>query len=307
MKQRLAIAATLLKDPDLLIFDEPTNGLDPAGIHEIRATMRGLADRGKTVLVSSHILTEVQQVADTVSIIGRGRLLAEGRVAEILDAAGEQSARVGVADPAAAAGCSSRAGFTVDPGGASAQVDAWRTAPDLAQITRVLAEGGHLRQRAGAGPPRPRVGLPGADRRRAPRRQPRRTERAAGRPGPDGTPDDPAVRGGDSPAAQSPVHRHRQYRCAAGPGRVPVAPSTRRSRRRAARSWPQRSRRTRRSTKSGLSTATSSSRSAKNAGRTAGDCRYEEPTLDNYTVTDRSTRWPLRPCRCRSTWWRSRR
>ena len=57
MKQRLAIAATLLKDPDLLIFDEPTNGLDPAGIHEIRATMRGLADRGKTVLVSSHILS----------------------------------------------------------------------------------------------------------------------------------------------------------------------------------------------------------------------------------------------------------
>ena len=73
MKQRLAIAATLLKDPDLLIFDEPTNGLDPAGIREIRATMRGLADQGKTVLVSSHILNEVQQVADTVSIIGRGR------------------------------------------------------------------------------------------------------------------------------------------------------------------------------------------------------------------------------------------
>ena len=94
MKQRLAIAATLLKDPSLLIFDEPTNGLDPAGIHEIRATMRGLADRGKTVLVSSHILSEVQQVADTVSIIGRGRMLAEGRVSDILDAAGEQYARV---------------------------------------------------------------------------------------------------------------------------------------------------------------------------------------------------------------------
>ena len=109
MKQRLAIAATLLKDPDLLIFDEPTNGLDPAGIHEIRATMRGLADRGKTVLVSSHILTEVQQVADTVTIIGRGRLLAEGEVNEILDAGGGQSARVGVADPAAAAGAA-RAG-----------------------------------------------------------------------------------------------------------------------------------------------------------------------------------------------------
>ena len=77
MKQRLAIAATLLKDPDLLIFDEPTNGLDPAGIHEIRTMMRSLASRGKTVLVSSHVLSEVQQIADTVTIIGRGRLLAE--------------------------------------------------------------------------------------------------------------------------------------------------------------------------------------------------------------------------------------
>ncbi len=103
MKQRLAIAATLLKDPDLLIFDEPTNGLDPAGIHEIRATMRGLADRGKTVLVSSHILSEVQQVADTVSIIGRGRLLAEGEVDDILAATGGQAVRVLVADPARAA------------------------------------------------------------------------------------------------------------------------------------------------------------------------------------------------------------
>jgi ABC-2 type transport system ATP-binding protein len=99
MKQRLAIAATLLKDPDLLIFDEPTNGLDPAGIHEIRATMRGLADRGKTVLVSSHILSEVAQIADTVSIIGRGRLLAEGPVDQILANSTGAAVRVGVADP----------------------------------------------------------------------------------------------------------------------------------------------------------------------------------------------------------------
>jgi ABC-type multidrug transport system ATPase subunit len=96
MKQRLAIAATLLKDPDLLIFDEPTNGLDPAGIHEIRQTMRQLAEAGKTVLVSSHILGEVEQVADTVSIIGRGRLLAEGRVADIIGAAGAAAVRVAV-------------------------------------------------------------------------------------------------------------------------------------------------------------------------------------------------------------------
>jgi len=115
MKQRLAIAGTLLKDPDLLIFDEPTNGLDPAGIHEIRATMRGLAERGKTVLVSSHILSEVQQVADTVSIIGRGRLLAQGDVEEILAAPGGQVVRVGVADPGRAAAVLTPAGFAVRP------------------------------------------------------------------------------------------------------------------------------------------------------------------------------------------------
>lgn len=84
MKQRLAIAATLLKRPEVLIFDEPTNGLDPVGIHDIRATMRGLADAGRTVLVSSHILSEIEQIADSVSIIARGRVVAEGDMAAFL-------------------------------------------------------------------------------------------------------------------------------------------------------------------------------------------------------------------------------
>jgi ABC-type multidrug transport system ATPase subunit len=98
MKQRLAIAATLLKAPDLLIFDEPTNGLDPAGIREIRNTMRSLGEQGKTVLVSSHILDEVEQVADRVSIIGHGRLLASGLVAEVIGHQSSISMRVGVTD-----------------------------------------------------------------------------------------------------------------------------------------------------------------------------------------------------------------
>jgi ABC-type multidrug transport system ATPase subunit len=102
MKQRLAIAATLLKDPELLIFDEPTNGLDPAGIREIRNTMRSLGEQGKTVLVSSHILDEVEQVADTVSIIGHGRLLASGPVADVIGDQAATSVRVGVADLVAA-------------------------------------------------------------------------------------------------------------------------------------------------------------------------------------------------------------
>jgi ABC-type multidrug transport system ATPase subunit len=147
MKQRLAIAATLLKDPELLIFDEPTNGLDPAGIHEIRATIRGLADSGKTVLVSSHILNEVQQVADTVSIIGRGRLLAQGEVDDILEAGAQESARVGIADPARAATVLAEAGFAVRslPDGmlnvaAGARAGQSATDLDLAQITRLLAE-----------------------------------------------------------------------------------------------------------------------------------------------------------------------
>ncbi len=85
MKQRLAIAATLLREPDLLIFDEPTNGLDPAGIQEIRTTMRALADAGRTVVVASHLLGEIEQIADSVSIMGRGRVIATGELEEFLN------------------------------------------------------------------------------------------------------------------------------------------------------------------------------------------------------------------------------
>ena len=144
MKQRLAIAATLLKDPELLILDEPTNGLDPAGIHEIRATMRGLADRGKTVLVSSHILSEVQQVADTVSIIGRGRLLAAGNVNEILASADTQTVRVGVSEPDRARAVLESAGFVVVAGGPTLTVGIrdHQQRFDFSRVTRVLAQQG---------------------------------------------------------------------------------------------------------------------------------------------------------------------
>jgi ABC-type multidrug transport system ATPase subunit len=145
MKQRLAIAGTLLKDPELLIFDEPTNGLDPAGIHEIRATMRGLADRGKTVLVSSHILSEVQQVADTVSIIGRGRLLAEGAVDDILAGSDSNTVRVGVHDRDRAAHILQAAGFTVALAHDQLLTVGSRqkqTTFDPASITQVLAQQG---------------------------------------------------------------------------------------------------------------------------------------------------------------------
>lgn len=114
MKQRLAIAATLLKSPELLILDEPTNGLDPAGIREIRDTIRLLGESGVTVLLSSHILAEVQQVCTSATIIGNGRMLASGRVDDLIGTS--TSYRVGVPDPAAARAVLTGAGFTVAEG-----------------------------------------------------------------------------------------------------------------------------------------------------------------------------------------------
>jgi ABC-2 type transport system ATP-binding protein len=84
MRQRLGIAAAMLNDPPLLLLDEPANGLDPAGIVGLRDTLRGLAASGKTVFVSSHILPEVQQLADIVGIVAAGRLVREGPLAELL-------------------------------------------------------------------------------------------------------------------------------------------------------------------------------------------------------------------------------
>ncbi|HEX7744720.1 MAG TPA: ATP-binding cassette domain-containing protein, partial [Micromonosporaceae bacterium] len=87
MKQRLGVAAALLKDPRLLILDEPTNGLDPAGMADMRALIRRLGAAGCTVLLSSHLLGEVQQICDRVGVIANGRLVAESTVAELRGAA----------------------------------------------------------------------------------------------------------------------------------------------------------------------------------------------------------------------------
>jgi ABC-2 type transport system ATP-binding protein len=88
MKQRLGIAAALLGDPALLILDEPSNGLDPAGIHEMRGLIRTLADGGRTIFVSSHALPELQHVCDWFVIIDRGRVLFQGTTSQLLDGAG---------------------------------------------------------------------------------------------------------------------------------------------------------------------------------------------------------------------------
>jgi ABC-2 type transport system ATP-binding protein len=137
MKQRLAIAATLLKDPELLILDEPTNGLDPAGIREIRDTIRDLGSSGVTVLLSSHILAEVQQVCTSATIIGNGRLLATGTVADLIGTG--TSYRVVVADPVPAERVLRDAGFETTATDGALVVDSPRPP---AEITRVLGGAG---------------------------------------------------------------------------------------------------------------------------------------------------------------------
>ena len=85
MRQRLALGAALLTRPELLILDEPTNGLDPAGIHEMRTLIRDLVDKeGVTIILSSHLLDEVQKVCDRVAFINRGNLVSEGKVSDLV-------------------------------------------------------------------------------------------------------------------------------------------------------------------------------------------------------------------------------
>src|SRR5579871_4239638 len=94
MSQRLGIAATMLGDPKMLMFDEPVNGLDPEGILWIRNLMKALAGEGRTVFVSSHLMSEMENTADHLIVIGRGRLIAQSTVAEFIAANSQQSVRV---------------------------------------------------------------------------------------------------------------------------------------------------------------------------------------------------------------------
>jgi ABC-2 type transport system ATP-binding protein len=96
MRQRLGVARALLADPELLILDEPTNGLDPAGIREFRAMIRGFVAEGRTVLLSSHLLDEVERICDQVAIVDRGRVVSQGTIAEL--AGGEQALLIGTSD-----------------------------------------------------------------------------------------------------------------------------------------------------------------------------------------------------------------
>jgi len=88
MRQRLGIATALIGEPEVLVLDEPANGLDPAGIRWMRDLLRGFANRGGTVLLSSHLLHEIEVIADDIVVIGNGRIVAQGSKAELLHAAG---------------------------------------------------------------------------------------------------------------------------------------------------------------------------------------------------------------------------
>ena len=103
MKQRLGLARALLNDPDILILDEPINGLDPSGILDMRKMLRSLsADYGKTIFLSSHILSEIEQIVDTVGIISDGRTVEETGIAALREKC-RRGLRITVSDPAKAA------------------------------------------------------------------------------------------------------------------------------------------------------------------------------------------------------------
>jgi ABC-type multidrug transport system ATPase subunit len=134
MRQRLGVAAALLKDPELLILDEPTNGLDPAGMAEMRTLVRGLGSGDRTVLLSSHLLGEVQQVGDRVGVISHGALIAEGTVDELR---GRGSVLVR-AEPLAAA--RERAEQLVGIGNVEVVDGTLRLASDPAEVPRLNRE-----------------------------------------------------------------------------------------------------------------------------------------------------------------------
>jgi ABC-2 type transport system ATP-binding protein len=138
MRQRLGLAAALLGDPEVLVLDEPANGLDPEGVRWLRDLVRGLADQGRTVLVSSHLLAEVAQTVDQVVIIDRGRLVARSSLAA-LTAGADRTVRVRTPQPEALRGLLVARGATVTPDGPDRLVVGGVTAE---QVGQAAAAGG---------------------------------------------------------------------------------------------------------------------------------------------------------------------
>ncbi|RNL79910.1 ABC transporter ATP-binding protein [Nocardioides marmorisolisilvae] len=148
MRQRLGIATALIGDPEVLILDEPANGLDPAGIRWMRDLLREYADKGGTVLLSSHLLHEIEVIADDLVVIGNGRIVAQGTKAELLAAAGTVVRADRALDLAAAIRGTGQT-CNLDPDGTL------RTEVDAAQVGRIALDAGvaltELRSADGAG------------------------------------------------------------------------------------------------------------------------------------------------------------
>ena len=141
MKQRLGLAAALLKDPEVLLLDEPANGLDPAGIKEIRELLRSLGAEGRTVFISSHILSEVRQMCDRVAILARGACVASGDVDDVLDVEGGRLV-VGLDDLDGGRAILEQQGFSVTIEGGRLVIAGAAPDPDPARVTKVLADRG---------------------------------------------------------------------------------------------------------------------------------------------------------------------
>jgi ABC-2 type transport system ATP-binding protein len=141
MRQRLGLAIALLKDPEVLILDEPANGLDPAGIREIRELVRALGAEGRTVFLSSHLLGEVELVCDRVAILSHGRTVAAGPIHDVLGAARPSAVWVRVADLAGGSRTLAAAGLGSEIDGEHLRVD---IPPDQSEaVTRALVADGH--------------------------------------------------------------------------------------------------------------------------------------------------------------------
>ncbi len=145
MRQRLGVAACLLGDPQLLILDEPMNGLDPAGMHEMRDMILSLVHEGRTVMLSSHLLDEVERTCDAVAIVDRGKVIRQGPIATLL-AGTAQVLEIGCSSPERAAQLvrSTSIGAAVEtrPDGLGLSLPAGTSRDAVAELNRVLVEGG---------------------------------------------------------------------------------------------------------------------------------------------------------------------
>lgn len=140
MKQRLAIGAALLKNPNLLILDEPANGLDPAGIAEMRVLIRQIASEGRAVVVSSHQLSEIEQVCDDVTIISHGRLIETGSLAHIRSFAGADEVVATIYERDEAIRALNNAGLAARPRPAVGEIVVTINQNDVSEVTRILAD-----------------------------------------------------------------------------------------------------------------------------------------------------------------------